>query len=246
MNGSGGAPSHPVIAIDGGAGTGKTTSAALVAERLRFCYVDSGAVYRAIAVALGAAGMLDPADPAFAAALESIPLHIEPGAERFRVLLRGRELGAELRAPEVSRLASRLAVQGAVRARVGRLLREAAGSGPLVVEGRDIGTVVFPGATLKVFLMAGVGERARRRRLDLLQAGIDQAEEQVARELEERDQRDSTRAEAPLREAEGALCIDTGACTVEEQVETILRAFRSAVGRGTASAPGAESGGMEG
>jgi cytidylate kinase len=246
VSGPGGGSLHPVIAIDGGAGTGKTTSAALVAERLRFCYVDSGAVYRAIAVALGAAGALDPADPAFAAALESIPLHIEPGIDRFRVLLRGRELGAELRAPEVSRLSSQLAVHPAVRARVGRLLQEAADSGPLVVEGRDIGTVVFPGATLKVFLTAGVAERARRRRLDLLRQGIDQSEEQVARDLVERDRRDSTRADAPLREAEGALCLDTGTCTVEEQVETILRAFRAALGRRAPAGPDPRPGGAEG
>jgi CMP/dCMP kinase len=101
-----------------------------------------------------------------------------------------------------------------------------------VVEGRDIGTVVFPQATLKVFLIARVAERARRRRLDLLRQGIDQSEEQVARDLEERDRRDSTRADAPLREAAGALCLDTGSCTVEEQVEAILRAFREALDRG--------------
>ena len=234
------APVYPVIAIDGGAGTGKTTSAALVAARLGFCYVDSGALYRAIAVALGAGGGGDPAAPAFTAAIEAIPLRLDPAVGRFHILLHGRELGAELRTPEVSRLASQLAVHGAVRARVGRLLREAARIGPLVVEGRDIGTVVFPKATLKVFLMARVAERARRRRLDLLRQGIDQSEEQVARELEERDRRDSTRTDAPLREAEEALCLDTGTCTVDEQVETILRVFRKAVGRGAATQPGCE------
>ena len=181
-----------------------------MAARLGFCYVDSGALYRAIAVAAGSPAAADPASPAFAAAIESIPLRLEPAADRFRILLDGRELGAELRTPEVSRRASQLAVHGVVRAQVGRLLREAARIGPLVVEGRDIGTVVFPRATLKVFLLAGVAERARRRRLDLLRQGIDQPEEQVARDLEERDRRDSTRSDAPLREAEGALCLDTG------------------------------------
>jgi cytidylate kinase len=231
MNQAGTAPAYPVIAIDGGAGTGKTTSAALVAERLGFCYVDSGAVYRAIAVALGAAGVVDPGDPAFAAAIEAIPLSLEPAADRFRIFLQGRELGAELRTPEVSRGASQLAVHEAVRIRVGRFLREAARIGPLVVEGRDIGTVVFPQAMLKVFLFADVAERARRRRLDLLAQGIDQPAEDVARDLEERDRRDSTREHAPLREAKGALCLDTGTCTVDEQVEAILRAFHEAVRR---------------
>jgi CMP/dCMP kinase len=232
------APVFPVIAIDGGAGTGKTTSAALVAGRLGFCYVDSGAVYRAIAVALGTAGTPDEADPGSEAAIEAIPLRLAPAADRFRILLHGRELGPEMRTPEVSRLASQLAVHGAVRARVGRLLREAARIGPLVVEGRDIGTVVFPQATLKVYLVASVTERARRRRLDLLRQGIDQPVEEVARDLEERDRRDSTRAHAPLREAEGALCLDTGACTVDEQVETILRAFHEARRKAAARRPG--------
>jgi cytidylate kinase len=243
MNASEAVSLYPVIAIDGGAGTGKTTSAALVAARLGFCYVDSGALYRAIAVALGeeseshAAAHALAATPAFAAAIEAIPLRLEPAADRFHILLQGRDLGAELRTPEVSRRASQLAVHGAVRARVGRLLREAARIGPLVVEGRDIGTVVFPQATLKVFLIARVAERARRRRLDLLRQGIDQSEEQVARDLEERDRRDSTRADAPLREAEEALCLDTGTCTVEAQVEEILRAFHQAAGIRAAAPP---------
>jgi cytidylate kinase len=246
VNASDATPAYPVIAIDGGAGTGKTTSAGLVAARLGFCYVDSGALYRAIAVALGAGEGGDAAAPAFAAAIETIPLCLEPAADRFHILLHGRELGAELRTPEVSRRASQLAVHGPVRARVGRLLREAARIGPLVVEGRDIGTVVFPQATLKVFLVARVAERAHRRRLDLLRQGIDQSEEQVARDLEERDRRDSTRADAPLREAEEALCLDTGTCTVDEQVEAILRAFREAVGRGAATRSGGEGRGEEG
>jgi cytidylate kinase len=245
VNASDAVPDYPVIAIDGGAGTGKTTSAALVAARLGFCYVDSGALYRAIAVALGAGGGGDDAATAFAAAIEAIPLRLEPAADRFHILLHERELGAELRTPEVSRRASQLAVHAAVRARVGRLLREAARIGPLVVEGRDIGTVVFPQATLKVFLIARVAERARRRRLDLLRQGIDQSEEQVARDLEERDRRDSTRADAPLREAAEALCLDTGTCTVEEQVEAILRAFRGAVGRGAATGSAGEGRGEE-
>ncbi len=242
--GASGASAYPVIAIDGGAGTGKTTSAALVARRLGFCYVDSGGVYRAIAVALEANGAPMDADPDLASAVDAISLRLEPTPERFRIFLDGRELGAELRTPEVSRRASQLAVHAAVRARVGRLLREAAEIGPLVVEGRDIGTVVFPHATLKVFLVASVAERARRRRLDLLQQGIDQSEDQVAREILERDRRDSTRAEAPLREAEGALCLDTGVCTVDQQVEAILRAYHAAVA--LPGDPGAEGGDRRG
>lgn len=227
---AGGAAGFDVIAIDGGAGTGKTTSAARVAARLGFCYLDSGAVYRALALALTVAGIADDADPRTdpTAAAASVVIRPEPGS--FRVCLDGRELGAELRAPEIGSLASRIAVRPAVRARVGQLLRAAAGLGPLVVEGRDIGTVVFPDATLKVFLTAELPVRAERRRGDLRRQGVEVSREEVARDLAERDQRDSTRSDAPLRRPEGALEIDTTACGIEEQVEAIIAAYRRVIG----------------
>jgi cytidylate kinase len=230
-------PTHPVIAIDGAAGTGKTTSAALVAERLGFCYVDSGAVYRAIALALRASGVESPDSPLLGQALAGLPLRIEPTPERFLVRLGDLELGEELRTPEVTRFSSRIAVRPDVRSRVRELLRQAGRIGPLVVEGRDIGTVVFPEAVLKVFLTADLPVRARRRRLDLLRQGIQQGEEEVARELAERDRRDSTRAEAPLRRPDGALEIDTGATDIAGQVRMILEGYVRATS-GTAPRPG--------
>jgi len=220
-----------IIAIDGGAGTGKTTSAALVAERLGFCYVDSGAVYRAVALALHGAGIRRADDPALAEALGRLALRIEPTPTAFRVFLGPRELGLELRSPEISHLSSALAVRSEVRERVTELLRAAASLGHLVVEGRDIGTVVFPDATLKVFLQAELMVRARRRRLDLARQGREQSEEQVARDLAERDQRDSSRSEAPLRRAPDALLVDTSATDIEGQVQQILDAYRRARAR---------------
>jgi CMP/dCMP kinase len=215
----------PVIAIDGGAGTGKTTSAARVAERLGFCYVDSGAVYRAIALALRESGFAAEETTPNQAVIASLPLRIQPEEQRFRVFLGDRELDQEIRTPEISRLASKLAVLPQVRRRVGTLLREARARGPLVVEGRDIGTVVFPDADLKIFLEADLEVRANRRRRDLLGAGRDLSHEEVARDLSERDERDSTRSDAPLRRAEGAVLINTGGLSIDEQVQQILDAF---------------------
>lgn len=232
--------SWPVIAIDGGAGTGKTTSAALVAQRLGFCYVDSGAVYRAVALALHEAGIREAVDPRLAGLVRELPLRIEPTPAGFHVFLGPRELGGELRSPEISHLSSALAVRSDVRSRVTALLRDAAGTGPLVVEGRDIGTVVFPDAILKVFLSAALPVRAHRRRLDLLGQGRDQSEEEVARDLAARDLRDATRAEAPLRPAPEALHVDTSAIGVEDQVRAILEGYARARRGSGARPPGSE------
>jgi CMP/dCMP kinase len=216
---------HYVISIDGGAGTGKTTSAQRVAERLGFCYVDSGAVYRAVALALRERAILDAADPRVVEQVDALPIRIRPEPGRFRVFLDDRELLDELRTPEIGAMASKLAVVSRVRARVCDLLREANRIGSLVIEGRDIGTVVFPGAILKVYLQAELPVRAARRRADLSRQGIAWSAEEVARDLAERDHRDSTREDSPLRVPEGAVVVDTSACGIDEQVETIVAAF---------------------
>ena len=235
MSGAATTPAH-VIAIDGGAGTGKTTSARQVADRLGFCYVDSGAVYRAIALALRARGILEATDPRVAAEVDSLPIGIRPEPGHFRVLLDARELLEELRTPEIGALASKLAVVSRVRARVGVLLREASRLGSMVVEGRDIGTVVFPDAILKVYLQAELPVRAERRRADLSRQGIAWSGEQVARDLTERDLRDSTREDSPLRIPDGAVIVDTSRCRIDEQVDVIVAAYRRAVAAAAAEA----------
>jgi cytidylate kinase len=232
-----GVPPH-VISIDGGAGTGKTTSAQLVARRLGFCYVDSGAVYRAIAVGLRREGIVDSGDARVADAAGALAISIHPEPDRFRVLLGEEELTRELRQPEIGELASRLAVLPPVRAKVRALLRAAGALGPLVVEGRDIGTVVFPDALLKVYLSAELPVRADRRRRDLRGEGVERSPEEVERELAARDHRDSTRADSPLAEPAGALRVDTTRCSIEQQVETIVQAYRRA--RAAANSSGGE------
>ena len=205
-----------VVAIDGPAGAGKSTVARAVAERLGFTYLDTGAMYRAVALAAVERGRT-PAD--VAAALE-----IEPG-ERLRV--DGRDVTDEIRTPEVSEAASQAAADPAVRRAVAAQQRRLLEQGDWVAEGRDIGTVVAPGAEVKVFLTADPAERARRRAVEL---GVDQAT--VLAEQAIRDERDQTREHSPLRPARGAVEIDSTNLTLAEVVERIAALVRGA-GAGT-------------
>lgn len=230
--------SFPVIAIDGGAGTGKTTSARETAARLGFCYVDSGAVYRAIALAAGEAGISGADDPRLAGVVADAPLRIDATHGRFRVYLGDRKLGDEIRRPEVTSLSSKLAVRPDVRDRVTALLRCAGEMGPLVVEGRDIGTVVFPDAALKIFLTATLPVRAERRRQDLMRQGIEHELDRVESDLRERDARDSSREVSPLRQAGDAVVVDTGATDIAGQVEQIARAYERAAGLSSGGSQG--------
>jgi cytidylate kinase len=230
---------HPIIAIDGPAGTGKTTSAAAVARRLGFAYVDSGALYRAIAWSAWKAGVSGPDDPSLAALLDRTPLRADVEGGTFRVFLGLEEVTGHLRDPAVSSLASKLAVDPGVREKVCRCLRSLSATGPSVIEGRDIGTAVFPDADLKIYLTASIEERARRRACELREKGRSQTDEEVARAIAERDRRDSERQIAPLRRAPDAVVLDTTEMDVEGQVDRILDAWRDrkgvAVGRNYAA-----------
>jgi cytidylate kinase len=194
-----------VVAIDGPAGAGKSTVARALAFRLGVTYLDSGAMYRAVALA----SLERHADPAEIARA----LQIELGD---RVLLDGRDVTELIRSREVSAAASRVAAEPAVRAAMVTEQRRLLANGDWVAEGRDIGTVVAPAAELKVFLTADPHERARRRADEL---GIEHA--QVLAEQTIRDQRDSTRRESPLRPAEDAVVLDTTGLTVEQVVDRI-------------------------
>jgi len=192
-----------LVAIDGPAGAGKSTVARAVADALGFTYLDTGAMYRAVALAR----LRDP--QADAAALE-----IEVGE---RVLLGGEDVSEAIRAPAVTEAASRVAGDPAVRAAMVDRQRSLIAGGDWVAEGRDIGTVVAPGAELKVFLDAEPAERARRR---ALQAGRDVSE--VLAEQEERDARDRGRATSPLASAPDAIPLDTTGLTLPEVVDRIV------------------------
>jgi len=202
-----------LIAIDGPAGAGKSTVARALAERLGYTYLDSGAMYRCVALlSLNAPG----AQPAALAQ----GARIELGA---RVLLDGRDVSEEIRSPEVSEAASRVAAEEGVRAALVSSQRALIAGGDWVAEGRDIGTVVAPDAALKVFLTASPEERARRRAAEL---GADVGT--VLAEQALRDERDSTRVHSPLAAAPGAVVLDTSELSVEDVVERIATLAASA------------------
>ena len=199
-----------VVAIDGPAGAGKSTVARAVAERLGFTYLDTGAMYRAVALAAAERGQA-PADVAPA-------LKIEPG-ERIRV--DGRDVTDEIRTPEVSEAASRAAADPEVRRAVAAQQQRLLAHGDWVAEGRDIGTVIAPDAEVKVFLTADPAERARRRAAEL---GLDEAT--VLAEQAIRDERDRTREHSPLQPAPGAVVLDSTHLTLPEVVDRIAGLVR--------------------
>jgi CMP/dCMP kinase len=211
-----------LVAIDGPAGAGKSTVARALAHELGFTYLDSGAMYRCVALlSLGAPGR----QPAALARTARIELGTDLGtsAPLGRVLLDGRDVTEEIRAPEVSEAASLLAADPGVREALVIKQRELIAPGDWVAEGRDIGTVVAPDAELKVFLTADARERARRRAAEL---GAEQ--ETVLAEQTLRDERDSTREHSPLAPAPGAVTLDTTGLSVEAVVERIAALARTA------------------
>ncbi len=212
-----------LVAIDGPAGAGKSTVARALAGELGFTYLDSGAMYRCAALRWLEEPAREPAELARSAAIE---LGGGTGAEPARVLLDGRDVTAAIRAPEVTRAASIVAADPAVREALVAKQRALIADGDWVAEGRDIGTVVAPHAELKVFLTADPHERARRRALEL---GEDP--DAVMAELTARDERDRDREHAPLRPAPDAVEIDTSPLTAEEVVARIAELVRGAASR---------------
>jgi cytidylate kinase len=201
-----------VIAIDGPAGAGKSTVARALATRLDFTYLDSGAMYRCVALAALERG----ADPDDADAVGAIAVSIRIDFDGERVALDGRDTSEAIRAPRVSEAASRVSVHAAVREAMVDRQRELIAAGRYVAEGRDIGTVVSPEAPLKVFLTASAQERARRR---AIQTGEDP--EEVLAAQGERDARDRTREHSALRPAEDAVEIDTTGLGLEQVVDRV-------------------------
>ena len=221
-----------VITIDGPAAAGKSTTARAVARTLGCLYLDSGAMYRAFALKverLGLASSLDDTARIEALARETDVAFTGPNDDPT-VVLDGEPLGAAIRTPLVSELASRVAAIPVVRSRMATLQRAIAARHALVAEGRDMGTVLFPDAAAKIFLDASVEERARRRHKELSARGLDLDVSQVRAEIERRDRRDREREVAPLVPADDAIVIDTSGMSVEQQVDAVLEAVRARVG----------------
>lgn len=223
------APRGPIVTIDGPAGSGKSTTARAVAERLGYRHLDSGALYRALTFALLEAGRGPEAWEALSENdLRGLGVAVTPTRTSFEIRVGERVLTDELRTPSVTAQVSPLSKLPAVRAALLGLQRQAGEHGRLVADGRDMGTVVFPDADVKVFLSADLEERARRRLLERTGSAADG--DALAREAEEiaaRDKRDSERELSPLRRPDDAVDVDTTGMSFEEQVDTVVSLVRA-------------------
>ena len=207
-----------IIAVDGPAGAGKSTVSKICAARLGYTYIDTGAMYRAVALKCNEQCAMRN-EELIAKLVKDIDIKLDEAA---RVFLDGREVTKEIRTPEVSRGASDVAKFGFVRKKLTELQREMARQGKVIMDGRDIGTQVLPNADLKIFLTATVEERARRRFLELKEKNFAADFAQIKEEIALRDKQDSEREIAPLAMAEDAILLDSTHLTIEQVAEKIL------------------------
>ena len=210
------------IAIDGPAGAGKSTIAKLVAAKKNYIYVDTGAMYRAIALYLYRNGIDADDSAAISSRCGEPDITIEYRDGEQVVLLNGENVNSQLRTPQVSDMASRSSVNPDVRQKLMELQQELARRENVVMDGRDIGTVVLPDAQVKIFLTASVEVRAKRRYLEEIGKGMQADLDEIAAQIKERDERDMNRPVAPLKQADDAVLVDTSDLTIEEVVEKIL------------------------
>lgn len=218
------------VAIDGPSGAGKSTLARAAAERLGILYVDTGAIYRTIGLYVQRRG-IDPKDTAAVlAALPDIRIGMDHDAVGMqRMLLNGEDVTADIRLPEISMYASAVSAIQGVRDFLMEMQRSLARERSVIMDGRDIGTVVLPDADVKIFLYADVEVRAKRRELELRQRGTPKPYEEVLREMEERDCNDTHRAAAPLRAADDAIMVDTSSMDFDASLALLLDVIRGSV-----------------
>ena len=217
-----------VVAIDGPAGAGKSTIARRLANRLGFTYIDTGAMYRAVALW----AIRQKVDPGDMHKMEQLALAADIKLSPGRIELNGEDVTEAIRTPEVSSGASKVAVIPGVRRAMVAKQRSIGERSSIVMEGRDIGTVVFPDADVKVFLDAKPEERVRRRLEEERAKGETVSQAAVAQQMKERDQRDSTRADAPLSQAPDAIYVDSTALSISQVEEAILKIIRARVTNG--------------
>ncbi len=220
------------IAIDGPSGAGKSTLAKMVAEKLGFLYVDTGAIYRTVGLC-AKKNDVDPKDaPAVIGLLDGIRIEMNYGEDGLQhMYLNGEDVTTQIRQHEISAYASAVSAIPEVRAFLLEMQRDMARTHNVVMDGRDIGTVVLPDATVKLFLTADVEDRARRRYDELLMRGQQADYESVLNDIKVRDHNDSTRASAPLRQAEDALLLDTTGFALEQGFELVLNTVREQLSR---------------
>ena len=218
---------HYAVAIDGPSGAGKSTLARALAKELGFVYVDTGAIYRSVGYYAYQRG-IDPADgAAVEALLPEIQLEMvyrEDGLQHM--ILNGEDVTKEIRLPEISMYASRVSAIPAVRAFLMDMQRDMARTHSVIMDGRDIGTVVLPQADVKLFLTASAEKRARRRCLELEERGTPEPYEKLLEEMQERDRNDASRSAAPLRPAEDAVILDTTGNTFQQSFDLLLQTIK--------------------
>ncbi len=210
-----------IIAIDGPAGSGKSTTAREVAAKLGYIYIDTGAMYRAAALAFKRMN-LDFTDDDFRKLMDSISIELKQGADGQKTFLNGEDVSFEIRTPEITKLVSPVSAHPIVREKLVEIQRQIASEGGVVMDGRDIGTVVFPNAPLKIYMVATPEARAERRTKELREKNIEADLEKIKKDLIARDKYDSTREHSPLRKADDAVEIDTSKLSIEQQTEKVV------------------------
>lgn len=215
-----------IIAIDGPSAAGKSTLAKRLAKDLGFTYLDTGAMYRALALKVLIEGTDISNDAALPELISRTEIDLVEKDGRSKVLLDGKDVSDKIRTPEVSQMASKTSAMKAVRQWMLGLQRDLGQRGNVVAEGRDIGTVVFPDAAVKIYLNASVQERARRRVEELRKAGRQVSLDETLREMGERDKRDSERDLAPLRQADDAIAIDSTTLDAETLAQRVMEQIR--------------------
>lgn len=217
---------QPIVAMDGPAGSGKSTVARRVAQRLGYLYVDTGAMYRAIALQADRLNALDQPERILAMTRDVEISLQDDGGGNLRVTVDGDDVTEAIRTPRVSQIVSAVSAIPGVRHRMVELQRALGANGGVVMEGRDIQTVVFPDAEVRIFLTASTAERAHRRWQELQAKGTQQTLAQVEADLRERDERDSTRAASPLAAGVGAVTLVTDGLSIEDVVDRIVELVR--------------------
>jgi cytidylate kinase len=225
------APRRPIVAIDGPAGAGKSTVARRLAAALGYVYIDTGAMYRGVALAAQRRGIAFDDSARLTDLAGALQFGFIPDGERSRLQMNGEDVSGEIRTPEISRASSLVSRWPGVRSALVTQQRRLSEAGGVVMEGRDIGTVVFPNARAKIFLTATVEERARRRFAELQANGQPADLDEVRREVEDRDRRDMEREHSPLCKADDALEFYTDGLTIDEVVDRLADTVREREGR---------------
>jgi len=218
---------HFIIAIDGPSGAGKSTVAKLLAKRMRYTYIDTGAMYRAVALKAKEKGVRTEDESALARLASSLRIAFVGKNGEDRVLCNGEDITEMIRSPDISLLASDISTKASVREILVGMQRKMGGGGGVVLEGRDIGTVVFPNAEVKFYLDADPQERARRRFEELIGKGISVSFEETLEEVVQRDRNDTSRSVSPLTKAPDAIVIDSTDLSVEEVLDRMAQSIRA-------------------